>query len=99
MRLLITEAAREKLVEAMAAIGGPPLVACVGLSSGSAVTRRGASKPTQTSSLTSHWGVGFYRRETLSPDEIVVVSGVAFLHDDTLNGMTLDFSGGRFHVT
>jgi hypothetical protein len=98
MRLLITEAARTKLLEAMAAITEYRPVACVGWVSGGVRTKLDADGSERSSPLSPHWGVGFYNLADLSSDDIATVSGIPFLRDERLDGKTLDFRDGRFDV-
>jgi hypothetical protein len=98
MRLLITEAARTKLVEAMAAITEYHPVACVGWVSRGVRTKFDPDGSERSSPVPPHWGVGFYDPANLSSDQITTVSGIPFLRDERLDGKTLDFLDGRFDV-
>ena len=49
------------------------------------------------------WGVGCYERSKISVAEIVTISGIDFCFDqgtnpEGLNGKTLDYRDGDFHV-
>lgn len=99
MKLAITEAARAKLREAMAEITEFRPVASVGWVSGGVRTQRDADGSERSAPIQPHWGLGFYDPSSLTPDQITVVSGIAFLRDERLDGKTLDFKDGRFDVT
>jgi hypothetical protein len=98
MQLAITDAARAKLAEAMAATSQERLVASVGWVSGGLRTQRGADGTEHSSPIQPHWGLGFYDPASLSPDQIIVVCGIPFLRDEQLDGKTLDFRDGHFEV-
>ena len=98
MKLKITEAAKYKLTEAMAAITEFCPVACVGWVEGGVRTRVDSDGSERSFPVEPHWGVGFYDPVNLASDETVTISGIPFLRDEMLDGKILDFRDGRFDV-
>jgi len=98
MALKITDAAKIKIVEVQTASAGRDLVACIGwVRSGVKMwfDRQGNEN---SAPIPSHWGLGFYERDDLSPNDITQIDGISIMKDDSLDGKTLDYQDGVFHV-
>jgi len=98
MPFTVTDAARAKLLLAIASITEFKAVACVGWSSGGHATRVDATGNDATSPLAPGWFVGFYDPARVPPDSITMISGIPFVLGDGLDGKTLDIEHGRFVV-
>jgi hypothetical protein len=98
MPLTVTEAARAKLLVAIASITEFNAVACVGWSTGGHETRVDASGAQVSSALPPGWFVGFYDPARVPAESITMISGIPFVLGDGLDEKTLDFEHGRFVV-
>jgi hypothetical protein len=100
--LKITEAARRALQEFLRHCE-PGSVATVAWSESGVRTRSMPDGTIQFNGTGPEWGIGAYKRSNIPQGEIVTISGIELWFaqgeiSERLNGKTLDYRAGRFHV-
>lgn len=82
----------------MARIDDSPLVVSVAWVSTGSWLKELPDGTEKTGAIYPGWGVGFYKRSNIHPEDIVEIDGIEFVLDERLNGKALDFTNGKFVV-
>jgi hypothetical protein len=100
--LTISDAARKALLDTLRTLDHDALASVVWSESGWVEERR-VDGSAERRDVGAGWNVAFYRRDRVPPTEVIPISGIDFYFDqgsisERLNGKTLHFRGGFFHV-